>query len=62
MKKIAERDDKCIECAWCDLTVDFYAGSHYTCLKTGKPLPSALLDRKACAAFTRPKATAQWGP
>ena len=62
MKKIQKRDNKCIECAYCDLTVDFYAGSHYTCLKTKKPLPSAMLDKKACSAFVKPITGAQWGP
>jgi len=55
------RKDMCIECAHCDLTVDFYAGSHYTCAKTGKNLPSALLDRTACSAFVRPKSQGTWG-
>ncbi len=56
------KKDMCIECAYCDLKVDFFAGSHYTCLKLNKDLPSAMLDRQACAAFTRPKTGTQWGP
>ena len=60
-KKAVVRKDMCIECAHCDLTVDFYAGSHYTCLKTRKSLPSAILDRHACEAFVRPRPRGQWG-
>jgi hypothetical protein len=52
----------CIECAWCDLTVDFLAGSHYSCLKTGKMIPGALLDRRGCKEFVEPTAQTHWGP
>ena len=52
----------CIECAWCDLKVDFENGSNYFCLKRKEVLPAALLDRKACGDFVSPTCGAHWGP
>ncbi|MBI3553399.1 MAG: hypothetical protein HY077_12965 [Elusimicrobia bacterium] len=59
---MAKKRNCCIECGWCDLTVDLYGGSHYTCLKTGKTLPSTKLDRRTCADFAAPHTTLHWGP
>jgi len=52
----------CVECRFCQLRVDFDAGSHYFCGIQMKPLESSLLSRRACRRFQQPLPAAYWGP
>lgn len=53
----------CVECRFCELCVDFDAGSHYRCEATGEPLaPGSVIHRPACGNYEPPPAPAHWGP
>ena len=41
----------CLDCAWCDLRVEFEAGSQYCCGKSGTVIADVSLHKRACKDF-----------
>ncbi len=52
----------CVECRFCQLRVDFDAGSHYFCGAEQRPLGADVLGRPACRKFQAPVQHGHWGP
>lgn len=53
----------CVECRWCELSVDLEKGSCYVCRKTDEPqLQGAVIHKPACRRFEAPPPSPYWGP